>query len=238
MERKEIMGRGSSSASNLQESDAKPLGGGGGGGNGQEPITVQPFRPDPATKEDALGEKGRAIGLVDAMEGANPFYVGGAEGDFSENCQRAVVAYEARRRGYDVIAQPTYPGDTLPSGGTWMNAFEGAKIDHVGESTPKKTQTNLEAKMHEYGNGSRCIVSIPGHVFNAENVNGKIRYIDAQTNTVYNSKNVFSRLGRKSSEVSILRTDKLNFSDDIKKSVTPVTETMKRIKRTKNRKRK
>ena len=219
------MGTGSSG---LSESSEKPLGG-GGGGSGQDPITVQPFRINPEDLKAAIGPKGRPIGIKAAMEGANPFYKGGAQGDFSENCQRAVVAYEMRRRGYDVIALPTFAGDKLPSGGKWQGAFQHAKTINVGSTNPQKAQANLEAQMKSFGKGSRGIVRIPGHVFNVENVNGKIRYIDAQTNTVYNSNNVFSRVGRKSSSIQLIRTDNLRLSDRAKKSVTPTTDTVKMI---------
>ena len=69
------MGRGSSG---LTESGEKPLGG-GGGGNGQEPITVQPFAPNPENLKAAIGEKGRPIGVKNALEGANPYYNRGTE---------------------------------------------------------------------------------------------------------------------------------------------------------------
>ena len=220
--------------SGITESNQKPLGG-GGGGNGKEPITVHMYDVAPKDLDAALGDKGRAMNIDNALKGANPFYAGGDQGDYSNNCQRCVVAYEARRRGYDVFAQPTYSGDTLPAGDNWKGAFVNPKTDHVGASTPQKTQQNLENKMKSYGNGSRAIVSIPGHVFNCENVNGKIRYVDAQTNTVYSSKNVFSRIGRKSNTSSIMRTDNLNFSDNAKKSITPVSDVMKRTGRTENR---
>ena len=221
------MGRGSSK---ISESSSKPLGGGDGGGNGKEPITVQPFAPGNLDLKGALGKpRKQPIGLQKALEGANPFYKGGAQGDFSENCQRAVVAYELRRRGYDVIALPTHTGDTLPAGGKWRGAFLHSKEIKVGASTPQKTQANLEKQMKSFGHGSRGIVRIPGHVFNVENVNGKIRYVDAQTNTIYNSKNVFSRIGKKSSSITLIRTDNLRISDRAKKSVTPVTDTVKMI---------
>lgn len=208
----------------------------GGRGNGKEPITVQPFRVQPTDLKDAIGTKGRVMGIQSAMEGANPFYdknIGGAEGNFSENCQRAVVAYELRRRGYDVVAQPTFPGDTLPRGGTWKGSFRHAKEVAVGSTSPKKTQDNLEREMKSYGSGARGIVKIPGHVFNVENVGGKIRYIDAQTNTVYNSKNVFSRIGKKSSSITLIRTDNLRISDRAKKAVTPNNTLIKDIKKRK-----
>lgn len=230
------MGSCSSSKSNggLQESGDKPLGDTSGGGSAVDPTTVQMFKVNPETMEDALGNKGRAKSIVDTLEGANPFNTGGAEGDFSANCQRCVTAYEARRRGYDVIAQPTYTTDSMPYARGYLKPYVNPVVENVGAGTSKKAQQNLEAKMREYGSGSRAIVEIPGHVFNCENVNGKIRYVDAQTNTVYSSNNVFSRLGRKSSQVSITRTDNLKFSDDIRKAVTPVTTTMKRTGRTKN----
>lgn len=225
------MGRGSSK---LEESNEKPKGG-GGSGNGREPVTVQPFRIAPQDLKEAIGSKGRQLSVQKAMEGANPFYSGGAQGDFSANCQRAVIAYEFRRRGYDVIALPTYTGDTLPSGNRWRGAFRGAREINVGSTSPKTTQANLEKQMKSFGRGSRGIVQIPGHVFNVENVNGKIRYVDAQTNTVYNSNNVFSRLGRQAAQVKLIRTDNLRMSDRAKKSVTPVTNTVKRIVRSRKR---
>lgn len=216
----------------LKESDKKPLGGGDEGGKGGvDPITVQPFAPNPEELRASIGTKGRAINIEKAIEGANPFYdaTKGAEGNFSENCQRCVVAYELRRRGYNVVALPTYSQDTLPAGGRWRGAFQKAREINVGASSPAATQRNLEKQMHSFGNGSRGIVEIPGHVFNVENVGGKVRYVDAQTNTVYNSNNVFSRLGRSASQVKLIRTDNLRISERAKKSVTPVTETVKKL---------
>lgn len=227
-----IMGcrSGNNSGGDLQESNKKPLGGGGGNGNGSEPITVQPFAPNPQNLKAAIGRKGDPISIQEAVTGANPFYsTRGAEGDFSENCQRCVIAYELRRRGYDVVALPTYAGDKLPSGNRWRGAFRKAKTINVGSTNPVTAQVKLETQMKSFGNGARGIVSIPGHVFNVENVRGKIRYVDAQTNTIYNSKNVFSRLGKKAADVKLIRTDNLRISDRAKKSVTPTTDTVQML---------
>lgn len=214
----------------IEESNSKPLGDTSNGGSGSDPITVQPFNPAPQTMQDALGKRGSSIPVMDAMAGANPFYNGGTQGDFSANCQRAVAAYEMRRRGYDVMALPTYAGDRMPSAGNWEKVFNNAKRLNVGASSPQKAQANLESQMKSYGNGARGIVGIPGHVFNVENVGGKIRYIDAQTNTVYNSKGVFSRLGKRGSQsVTLIRTDKLGINPAIRQSVTPVTNTTQMI---------
>lgn len=226
------MGRGSSK---LSESNKKPKGGSGGGNGGPDIITVHPFSPNPATLKESIGEKGRPIGIENALEGANPFYQAsrGAQGNFEENCQRCVVAYELRRRGYDVVALPTYSGDQLPVAGKWKGSFRGAKDINVGDKSPLKTQQNLEAQMKSFGPGSRGIVRIPGHVFNVENQNGKIRYIDAQSNTIYNSHNVFSRLTNGTSvDVKLVRTDNLRLSDRAKKAVTPSTDLTKRLSKT------
>lgn len=223
-------GGGGAADRNLQESSEKPLGDTRRGGSGSDPITVQPFNSNPATMQDALGIRRNNLSITDALSGANPFYNGGTQGDFSANCQRAVAAYEMRRRGYDVMALPTYSGDRMPAANNWARVFNGAKELNVGASSPQKAQANLEAQMKKFGNGSRGIVGIPGHVFNVENVGGKIRYVDAQTNTVYNSKGVFSRLGKRGSQsVTLIRTDKLGINPAIRQSVTPVTDTTRLI---------
>ena len=83
--------------------------------------------------------------------------------------------------------------------------------------------------MQAFGDGSRGIVRIPGHVFNVENVKGKVRYVDAQTGTIYNSNNVFSRLGKSARSVELVRTDNLRISERAKKSVTPTTDTVRML---------
>ena len=214
-----------SGSDDIKESNSKPLGDTSGGGSGIDPITVQPFAPNPGDLRAAIGEKGEPLSIQEAIK-ANPFYsTRGAQGDFTDNCQRCVTAYELRRRGYDVVALPTYANDTLPAGNKWMGAFKGAKAIDVGSTNPQKAQANLEAQMKSFGNGSRGIVKIPGHVFNCENVKGKIRYVDAQTNTIYNSNNVFSLLGKSAKSVQLVRTDNLRISERAKKSVTPMTKT-------------
>ena len=73
--------------------------------------------------------------------------------------------------------------------------------------------------MKKWGKGSRGIVQIPGHVFNVENVGGKIRYVEAQTGKKYNSKDVFANLKGKTSGIYLTRTDNLRISDRARESV-------------------
>lgn len=217
-------GRGSSSSIPT----ATPGGGGEPGGNwSQFPNTQQPD-----TLREALGKKGKAGSMADATLNSNPYYDGSYR-EFSENCQRAVIAYEARRRGYNVTAQPTFEGDNLPNvayvnsktgvrNSFWMGAFKGAKPEAVGKTTAKATQNALENKMKEYGNGSRAIMQVQwkgggGHVINVEYKNGKVHYNDAQIGAKYKPSQLFSAI--KTGATQITRTDNLQLSDRAKKSV-------------------
>lgn len=202
-------------------------------GNKIQPI----FEPNalgiaiPKTMREALGNK-TSISLESALSGSNPHY----NPDFaaySMNCQRAVVAYELRRRGYDVTALHTYQGDTLPNAVTvkgeavltsrWMGAFYGAKTDVVGARTRKKAEENLVNKMKSYGEGSRAIVRVQwndrdGHVFNAEYKNGKMFYRDAQTGKSVNIQHYLSMARPQS--VGLVRTDNLKLSYRVRNFVT------------------
>lgn len=217
-------GRGSSSGGGLPT--ATPNGSAKPNGNGK--WSSAPNTQSPDTLKEALGKKGRPMSIENAVRGANPYYDGSYR-EFSENCQRAVVAYEARRRGYNVTAQPTFEGDTLPQGniggkgnGRWQGAFKGAKSESVGGKNAQAVQNNIESKMKNYGDGSRAIVKIQwkngeGHVFNVERKGGKTHYVDAQIGAKYDPKQLFTQV--KPQSVRLVRTDNLKFSDRMKKSV-------------------
>ena len=216
-------GRGASSSSGGSLPTAHPSGSGSAGGG---KWTNSPNVGTPDTLKEALGTKGKPMSIYEAVKGANPYYDGSYK-EFSENCQRAVIATEARMRGYNVTAQPTFKGDKLTktayidpktgvSSAFWQGAFKGAKQ----EKTP--TQASVESKMKEYGNGSRGILQVQwkgggGHVLNVVNKGGKIQYIDGQIGAKYNGKELFSKI--RSSRTQLTRTDNLKFSDRAKKSV-------------------
>ena len=216
-------GRGATSGLPLATPNGSAKGGGGQWSNAPNVQT-------PDTLREALGTKGRSMSIANAVDGANPYY-DGTYREFSENCQRAVVAYEARRRGYDVTAQPTFEGDTLPESningsgnGRWQGAFKNAKNENVGGKDAKTVQNNIENKMAEYGDGSRAIVRIQwkngdGHVFNVERKNGKVHYVDPQIGARYDPKQLFSQVDTQ--KTRIVRTDNLKFSDRMKNFVEP-----------------
>lgn len=182
----------------------------------------------PADLKEALGPRGNPMSMREAYSGANPHF-SRSYAEYSFNCQRAVVAYEARRRGYDVTALPTYKGDVLPysvgrGNGLWMGAFKHARQVNVGASTQAAAKANLSRQMGEWGDGSRAIVRVgwkgssSGHVFNVENHNCKMYYVDAQTGSRVNINQYLSLANPKT--VRLVRTDNLRLSDRARKSVT------------------
>ena len=164
----------------------------------------------PETLREALGTKGAAKTIDNAMNNANPYY-STSYSEYSENCQRCVVAYELM--------------------GRWRGAFRHAKTDRVGVAgnnsrAEAKVLDNISAKMKEYGNGSRAIIRIGyrgahvGHVFNVENRGGHMYFIDAQTGQRYinaDMRNLMKIVDTKS--VSVTRTDNLQISNRAKEFV-------------------
>lgn len=205
----------------------------GYGADGDGPWTQNPDMSEPDTLRAALGEKGRPLGIERAAKGANPYY-SYAYREFSENCQRAVIAYEARRRGYNVTARPTFEGDVLPRhahtntdgsvNAHWMGAFQNAKSIYVGAKDAQTVRDKIENNMKSFGNGSRAIIQVQwvgggGHVFNIERRYGRTYWVDAQVGMRYNPNDVLRVV--KTDKVNLVRTDNLRFSERAKKSVEP-----------------
>lgn len=218
-------GRGSSS-SNIPS--ATPGGGGGGGGGG--PMDQFPGAPD--TLQQALGAKGKPMSTYNAIMKANPFFDSTySSEEYNANCQRAVVATEARFRGYDVIAQPTYDGDTMPRGGEWKQSFKDAKTDYVGKTTANATQKAVESQMAQYGNGARAVMAVQwkgkgaeGHVLNVvQGKDGKTHYYDGQVGAKYNPKDLFSAIRTK--DTQLVRVDNLDFGAKAREAVRTTPKT-------------
>lgn len=188
----------------------------------------------PKTSKEAIGKKGKASTISEALKTVNPNF-SKQHAEYSENCQRCVVAYELQRRGYKVEAQPTYANDkwnaSYKIGNTymdlWRGAFRHAKTERVGASRVDKVLDNITKKMKSYGSGARAVVSInykgkknDAHVFNVENVRGRIYYVDAQTGDRYNRasmRNLFNIT--KTRDTTLTRTDNLRISERSKEFV-------------------
>ena len=104
---------------------------------------------------------------------------------WSGNCTHCVPAYELRKRGYDVSALP-YTDD--PNGLSY-DAFD-AWEDPIIHKTPGSGREAIERAMASYGDGARVEIDVgwatsdgsgfDGHVFVAEQRDGKTYFIDPQ----------------------------------------------------------
>ena len=104
---------------------------------------------------------------------------------WSGNCTHCVPAYELRKRGYDVSALP-YTDD--PNGLSYdpFDAWE----DLIIHKTPGSGREAIERAMASYGDGARVEIDVgwatsdgsgfDGHVFVAEQRDGKTYFIDPQ----------------------------------------------------------
>lgn len=121
---------------------------------------------------------------------------------YTSNCQRCIIAYEMRRRGYNVEANK-YTGNRDPIYNTHISmtrAFLGydsfiqtKEYDKKpsGEKYANKKQLvkAMEKDMLDQPEGARFVLSWNwknykyGHTINAEKVDGKIKLYDAQTGT-------------------------------------------------------
>lgn len=160
----------------------------------------------------------------EAVKRSNPYYQ--KRPGYEDNCQRYVIAYEARRRGYDVIALPSAArpdrmmSDLSPTG--WPKMFKNPKLEPVKGVSKQEVRGKIEGKMDSFGDGSRAIVGIgyegtkDGHVFIAENAGGRIRFLDPQTGK-RDCSGIF-QLADLDNTV-LLRVDDLEFSDLVGKAV-------------------
>lgn len=125
--------------------------------------------------------------ILEALAGANPNYEKGKE--YQYNCQRCVIAYEMRRRGYAVSAKPR---ELTASGGlaidpfpySWMEAFVSTPLQCGNGTGLNEIKTHMES----WGLSSRAIIFIQWegepattHVFIAENLRHGVRFLDPQT---------------------------------------------------------
>ena len=117
--------------------------------------------------------------ILDCLKASNPLF-STHKASYMENCQRCVMAYELRRRGYSVVAQPYIPGgaDMLPYMNRrygWPAVFEKQIITDCSAVTQAQAKENIERQMRAYGDGSRAIVRVNwlsranGHLFMVEN---------------------------------------------------------------------
>lgn len=128
-------------------------------------------------------------------------------GEYRMNCGYSAIAYDMRRRGYDVSARPDLNGDSPEN---LAKAYVDQGTGESREWIQAKTESKVVDLMEEFGTGSRAIVIVAwkgntgGHAFIAENLDGEVRFIDPQKGSV-SAREYFKRI--QPGEVEILRID-------------------------------
>ena len=144
------------------------------------------------------------------------------------NCQRCVVAHEARMRGYDVIARPSWgENDSLRRVGNWLKVFEedGREIYNCVGNTANEIEKFIRDKMKEWGKGSRAFVWFQwenffgsdefGHTIVIQlNENGFVNFGDPQTKKMGAIRCLSAA---KLNSVVIMRVDNLSFTELVKR---------------------
>lgn len=154
------------------------------------------------------------------LANVNPNY-NDSSGYYKINCQRCSFAYELRRRGYDVEANPNK--NDFGSANLWQSQMQikDQKIfkNSLGAQGVAKRIIN---EVKNAGNGSRWAVDVQwyrrtsGHLFIAENVNGEVKFYDAQTGD-NNCIRYFNNIAV-TKETIIYRMDNADFSYGVKET--------------------
>lgn len=195
-----------------------------GGRGANRPSNMDQLPGTENTAAEALGQQGRPMNLTNAVKDANPNYDLGPEYQF--NCQRCIIATEARLRGYDVQALPTSSDDTMPNGLNYLSNFVNPNTTTISRTTARARQNSVESEMSSYGDGSRAVMSFgwsgggSGHVINVVQRNGRTGYYDGQTGEKYDAGALFNAMSR-SGNINLTRVDNLAFSDTVNRSVRP-----------------
>lgn len=116
------------------------------------------------------------------------------------NCQRCAVAFEMRRRGYDVQASDG-SNDSLGYAFNILGCFVGATSDSISNSDPDEITKTVLEKMKGYGDGARAIVVVSrndgtGHAYNLCNSDGEIVVADPQIGTMWSDKTSLEARGK------------------------------------------
>jgi hypothetical protein len=164
--------------------------------------------------EIAKVKRGEKMSFKKADGGnVNPLYY--SSDKYRTNCQSSVVAYEMRRRGYNVEAKAkdNYIANALAkkSNIAWINEKTGKFSEYIYGKDLHTTAGLLEWMEKETSKKGRYTFEYSwtnskgrhgGHIIIAENVKNKLRLYDPQTGVVYNN---YSEIGEKLKNVDFKR---------------------------------
>lgn len=164
------------------------------------------------------------------VKAVNPRYSSEDQTGATNNCVRCTLAYEMRKRGFDVNAnlsviglnhkstlKKTFPGykdnvvQKVPKGRDYMLECERAASPKGNVLLANKTKSELSKEPDSRGQLVLKWSSGGGHSVAYEVKNGKPKIIDAQSGKVYEGKN-FDELIKRAVGVSYQRLDNLDYN--------------------------
>ena len=165
------------------------------------------------------------------QKAVNPEYGLGFLYDYSYNCTFCTAAYDMRKRGYDVEANPISMPEayTLDSICSWYKdakpvherSIKDRAVSAISTSEYSENRAKiLDNSLMSNGEGARGHLCLEwtnggGHDIVWEVENGKVVYRDCQNNTIVN---INEYLGY-SSNYNYVRTDNLEMTNDILRAV-------------------
>ncbi len=157
---------------------------------------------------------------------------------YTSNCQRCIIAYEMRRRGYNVEANkylgnkdPIY-NHTLSLQRAFLD-FDSMINEHTYEHQPNGEKYSsrgalihaMEKDMLKEGEGARFVLSWDwknaryGHTVNAEVSNGQVIIYDAQNGESHTIKDLIDRKDLRATTLTMCRTDNLTLSNRLEELI-------------------
>ena len=163
-----------------------------------------------------------------SLAAVNPHFAEGYE--WKNNCQRCVVAWELRQRGYDVTATSFAANDGIGYGGVACWEFDYKAWFHDSEFrglTMDGFKKSVESAFDEWGDGARAIVGVGwdrdhgggGHFFSARREGGKIVYEDPQSGAVRDIDGTLEKCSSLYGDNWVMRVDDRKLTDLVKEAV-------------------
>lgn len=171
-------------------------------------------------KNTGLKLKGKETSIKEDVKMVNPGY-SDLYKNTKHNCALCSVAYDMRRRGFNVTAQKAKTGY---SDKEIEGMYKNGKFEHVqyekGIMSVKKTNDKIMKKLSSQGTGARGIVTVEwkgggGHAMSYEVTPEGPKIIDAQRGKVY--KNAYETVTHSYGYMSVMRTDNLKPNYDAMK---------------------
>lgn len=199
-------------------------------GNGGTPASLSNVKKKAENWYDKIKYFGKSEKDID-QDLINPNYAKSkkkGDGEYTRNCAYCTIAYDFRRRGYDVEAAArdgeNYRATLYDIAGWYTNTsiFDWKKKDAEGKPNKQKianlisTEEYLLKNMPNESYGQFVVTWTPGgaHSMVWEKENGKIKIRDCQTHETYSMDQFIEVYGPYVDTTYVLRTDNREFSEN------------------------